>query len=62
VLNFIVNKYLSTNFTFMRRTEELHVTVLRIELHKVFLYIKTAAKNVLWRAGKGFNFLLQSPL
>jgi hypothetical protein len=36
VVIFIMHKYFTTNFTIMRRTRELHVTSLRMGLHKIF--------------------------
>jgi hypothetical protein len=33
---FIMHKYFTTNFTIMRRTRELYMTGLQIELRKIF--------------------------
>jgi hypothetical protein len=37
MINFIANKYFTNNFMFMRRTRELHTTVVQIELHNFFV-------------------------
>jgi hypothetical protein len=57
VVNFITQKYLSTNFTFMRRTPKLHVTILRIQQYNFFLYTKTAAKKCSSESRKRFSFV-----
>jgi hypothetical protein len=44
MVSFIIHKYFTTNFIFMRRIRELHVTGLRIEFHK-FFYTKTTMKK-----------------
>jgi hypothetical protein len=38
VANFIMRKYFTIIFIFMKRTREPHVIGLQIELHKVFLH------------------------
>jgi hypothetical protein len=47
---FIMHKYFTTNFTIMRRTRELFMTGLQIELHKIFFCTpKPRGRNVLQR-------------
>jgi hypothetical protein len=59
VVNFIMHKKFATIFTFMRRTQERHVTCLQIKLCN-FFYTKQGRRNVLPSVRKGQYFFIQT--
>jgi hypothetical protein len=48
VVNFIMHKKFATIFTFMRRTQERHVTCLQIKLCNFFVY-KTGGEEMFFQ-------------